>query len=133
MSPGAIWDHRFMPDPPKSRDNDAHDVLAAEEFGVPAPDPALHRDEAHDVLAAEEFVVPAPDPAIQHGPVALPDDPTGLAEPHDVLAAEEFALPAPQPGRSPARARSGPPRGAVLAAATALAALAFRRRRSRHR
>jgi hypothetical protein len=42
------------------RHDAAHDVLAAEEFGVPAPDPALHRDEAHDVLAAEEFGVPAP-------------------------------------------------------------------------
>src|SRR5436190_8158794 len=82
------------PDPALHRDQ-AHDVLAAEAFGVPAPDPALHRDQAHDVLAAEEFGVPAPDPALHHGPVQLPSDPTGIAEPHDVLAAEEFALPAP--------------------------------------
>jgi hypothetical protein len=74
----------------------ARDVLAAEEFGVPAPDPALHQDEARDVLAAEEFGVPAPDPALNHGPIRLPDDPTGIAEAHDVLAAEEFALPAPR-------------------------------------
>ena len=77
-----------------SPNGDAHDVLAAEAFGVPAPDPRLHRDEARDVLAAEEFVVPAPDPAIHHGPVTLPDDPSGISGPHDVLAAEEFALPA---------------------------------------
>jgi hypothetical protein len=52
---------------------------------------------AHDVLAAEEFAVPAPDPSIGHPPVVLPDDPSGIAEPHDVLAAEEFALPASPP------------------------------------
>ena len=73
-----------------------HDVLAAEEFGVPAPDPALHREPPRDVLAAEEFGVPAPDPALHHRPVKLPEDPTGIPEAHDVLAAEEFALPAPR-------------------------------------
>jgi hypothetical protein len=56
---------------------------------IPAEEPA------HDVLAAEEFAVPAPDPRLNHGPVQLPEDPTGIAEPHDVLAAEEFAMPAP--------------------------------------
>jgi hypothetical protein len=52
---------------------------------------------AHDVLAAEEFAVPARDPSIGHPPVVLPDDPSGIAEPHDILAAEEFALPASPP------------------------------------
>jgi hypothetical protein len=53
----------------------------------------------HDILAAEAFVVPAGDPELHpHGPLKLPDDPTGIAEPHDVLAAEEFAMPAPRPG-----------------------------------
>jgi hypothetical protein len=72
---------------------------------TPAEEPA------HDVLAAEEFGVPAPDPGLHHGPVTLPDDPTGIAEPHDVLAAEEFALPAPRGGGAvvaggrPSRAR----------------------------
>ena len=76
----AIWD-----DPPVGTEDsrggsDAHDVLAAEEFGVPAPDPVLH-----------------------HGPVSPPPDPSGIAGPHDVLAAEEFALPAgTAPARSPA-------------------------------
>ncbi|MGH2916230.1 MAG: hypothetical protein ACRDMX_14715, partial [Solirubrobacteraceae bacterium] len=37
--------------------DDAHDVLAAEEFGVGVRDPALHHEPAHDVLAAEEFGV----------------------------------------------------------------------------
>ena len=53
------------------------------------------QEPAHDVLAAEEFGVPAADPGLHHGPVTLPDDPTGIVEPHDVLAAEEFAMPAP--------------------------------------
>ena len=44
-------------------------------------------DEPHDVLAAEEFGIPTRDNRI-------PGDPTGLREPHDVLAAEEFAMPA---------------------------------------
>ena len=74
----------------------AHDVLAAEEFGVPAPDSDLHdaAQPAHDVLAAEEFGMGSADPSLQHGPLRLPDDPSGIAEPHDVLAAEEFAVPA---------------------------------------
>ena len=49
----------------------------------------------HDILAAEEFAMPAPDPDLHHqDPVVLPEDPTGIAEPHDVLAAEEFPIPA---------------------------------------
>lgn len=58
------------------------------ETETPADEPA------HDVLAAEAFAMPAGDPALSHGPVDLPEDPTGIEEPHDVLAAEEFALPA---------------------------------------
>jgi MYXO-CTERM domain-containing protein len=45
------------------------------------------KEEPHDILAAEEFSIPAPD-------TGVPGDPTGLREPHDVLAAEEFAMPA---------------------------------------
>jgi hypothetical protein len=70
----------------------AHDVLAAEEFAVPTADPEL--EPAHDVLAADEFAMPTADPALHHGPVVLPDDPSGIEGPHDVLAAEEFAMPA---------------------------------------
>jgi MYXO-CTERM domain-containing protein len=44
-------------------------------------------DEPHDILAAEEFSIPARENRI-------PGDPTGIREPHDVLAAEEFAMPA---------------------------------------
>lgn len=44
-------------------------------------------DEPHDVLAAEEFAMPA------RSAGDIPPDPTGIQEPHDVLAAEEFAMP----------------------------------------
>jgi len=44
-------------------------------------------EEPHDILAAEEFGIPAREGGI-------PGDPTGIREPHDVLAAEEFAMPA---------------------------------------
>ena len=50
------------------------------------------------MLAAEAFAVPAEDPSLKHGPVVLPDDPSGISEPHDILAAEEFAMPAGAPG-----------------------------------
>jgi hypothetical protein len=53
--------------------------------------------EPHDVLAAEQFAIPAPAEARPRGPVVLPDDPYGMTEPHDVLAAEEFPMPAPPP------------------------------------
>jgi hypothetical protein len=119
-----------MPDRPQTPDETAHDVLAAEEFGVPAPDPALHRDEVHDVLAAEEFVVPAPDPTFHHGPVMLPDDPSGISDPHDVLAAEEFALPAGHAtGSLPPEGRAGS-RALVAAGTAAALALLLRKRRS---
>jgi hypothetical protein len=85
----------------------------------------------HDVLAAEEFALPAPDPSLHHGPVTLPDDPTGIAEPHDVLAAEEFAMPAPrsggQGGGSTPRAR--PSRRMVVLAGVGLVLLAVLVRR----
>jgi hypothetical protein len=55
---------------------------------------------AHDILAAEAFAVPAPDPRLRHH-LVLPDDPAGTPEPHDILAAEEFAMPAPEDERGP--------------------------------
>jgi hypothetical protein len=86
---------------------------------------------ARDVLAAEAFAVPAPDPALRHEPIDLPQDPTGIAEPHDVLAAEEFALPAAEhhaghgaSGRSTRFAW----RVGIGAAAVALLAAGLRRR-----
>ncbi|MGO9960426.1 MAG: hypothetical protein ACLP50_31370 [Solirubrobacteraceae bacterium] len=92
------------------------------------------REPAHDILAAEEFGVPAPDPALHHHrPVILPADPTGIAEPHDVLAAEEFAMPAPTaraPVSQPPRPRLGPA-ALALAAAGGLGLLVTRRLRKR--
>ena len=75
----------------------ATDVLAAEVFGVPAPDPsfrARYQEPVSDVLAAEVFGVPAPDPAFTPEDLVLPADLVGV-EPRDVLIAEEFAMPAP--------------------------------------
>ena len=51
-----------------------------------------------DVLAAEVFVVPAPDPALTPEHLDLPSDLVG-GEPRDVLVAEEFAMPAPDEAR----------------------------------
>jgi hypothetical protein len=51
-----------------------------------------------DVLAAEEFGVPAPDPALQPENLQLPADLVG-DEPRDVLVAEDFAMPAPDEAR----------------------------------
>jgi hypothetical protein len=85
-------------------------------------------DGPHDVLAAEEFVLPAPDPDLR-GPVKLPEDPTGIAEPHDVLAAEEFPMPA---ARRPLLGQAGPSKQSRgLVGAGGLLALALLRRRRR--
>ena len=99
------------------------------ETKTPAEEPA------HDVLAAEAFAMPAPDPRLHHGPVVLPDDPTGIAEPHDVLAAEEFAMPSAWPssgsGVLTQRAESSRRRQSAGAALLALMALRWIRRRRR--
>ena len=93
------------------------------------------QEPAHDVLAAEEFAVPAPDPRLNHGPVELPDDPTGIAEPHDVLAAEEFAMPAPygQPSAAELLARERRRQAVPLIGVGILLSGALARRRLRRR
>ncbi len=92
-------------------------------------------EEAHDVLAAEAFQVPAADPELHHhGPVVLPEDPSGNPEPHDILAAEEFAMPAPRPAYHPAelaQRRGGWVRMAVEIVAVLALVRAVRRLRSR--
>jgi hypothetical protein len=115
---------------PRLHGDGPHDVLAAEEFVVPAPDPGLHVDRPHDVLAAEEFELGAADPALHRGRLTPPPDPSGITEPHDVLAAEEFAVPAgrggaAQPGSWTAVAMRGPRAGggARVAVLAVLAAL----------
>ncbi|SEH10407.1 hypothetical protein [Thermoleophilum album] len=89
-------------------------------------------EEPHDVLAADQFAIPAPE---ERPPV----DPTGIAEPHDVLAADQFAIPAPdatQEASSRASAGAGQSRGLArlgpwlaLTGAVVVVALAYRRAR----
>jgi MYXO-CTERM domain-containing protein len=89
------------------------------------------QEPVHDVLAAEMFGMPAPDPELHHhGPVQLPGDPTGIEEPHDVLAAEEFPMPAPRPGGHLSEGHRSPSqRAAIAGAGLLLVALLLRRRR----
>lgn len=95
---------------------------------------APREEPAKDVLAAEEFAVPAPDPALRPRPIALPDDPTGIAEPHDVLAAEEFALPVgPRSGGGLLRSRRSPGPLGWAAIGVLLLFLLLLLRRSRRR
>jgi hypothetical protein len=89
---------------------------------------------AHDILAAEAFAVPTPDPSLRQRPVELPEDPSGIAEPHDILAAEEFAMPAVQPAERQSlarRAKSSRPVWAAIAAGVLGALRAVRRARRR--
>jgi hypothetical protein len=90
---------------------------------------------AHDVLAAEAFAVPAPDPRLRPRPIVVPDDPSGISEPHDILAAEEFAMPAAPSEAAHATSRpvTGAPRWSAVGAAAALLALVGLRRRRRRR
>jgi hypothetical protein len=89
---------------------------------------------AHDVLAAEAFAMPAPDPTLHHGPVVLPDDPAGIVEPHDVLAAEEFPMPAPRTTHPDGRGRPVKASHRIgIAAAVGFLALLVRRVRRRRR
>jgi hypothetical protein len=104
--------------------------------GAIPPEPNAS-DEPHDVLAAEQFAMPAPEAAWHAGPVEVPPEPNGSEEPHDVLAAEAFAMPAPPPhvafAAAPAESR-GPSRRSLAAVAAglgvALAAILRRRRRA---
>jgi hypothetical protein len=123
-------DPMLKPEPPR-------DVLAAEEFALPAPDPMLKPEAPRDVLAAEEFALPAPDPMLRPERLELPTDLVG-GELRDVLVAEEFAIPAPSEAHEPpsitAPAGSPVARRAAwkLGAALALYAL-WRGRRARRR
>jgi hypothetical protein len=67
-----------------------------------------------DVLAAEEFGVPAPDPALTPEELDLPKDLVG-DQPRDVLAAEEFAMPAPDEARVPPGPGRRPPFARLVA------------------
>jgi hypothetical protein len=91
----------------------------------------VDEDAAHDVLAAEAFAVPAPDPELRQRQIRLPEDPSGIAEPHDILAAEEFAMPAARPAPVGSRASTRPSRGGAVAAALGGLILLLRLRRRR--
>jgi hypothetical protein len=113
----AIWeDARQMPE----RDRQA----------IPAEPNAS--EQPHDVLAAEQFAMPAPEEARRRGPIVLPADPTGATEPHDVLAAEEFAMPAPE-RRPPFAGTPKSRRSKAVPLAAGLGVLAVLRRRRRAR
>ncbi len=68
---------------------------------------------AVDVLAAEEFGVPAPDPALRPEKLVLPPDPVA-DKPHDVLAAEAFAMPSPEEAHKVPTAVSRRNRAAIV-------------------
>jgi hypothetical protein len=94
----------------------------------------IENSEPVDVLAAEEFAVPAPDPALHHEHLDLPPDLIG-EEPRDVLAAEEFAMPAPEEAHHPRSARKQRKQLAIKVALNAvpLAAVWLLRRARRKR
>jgi hypothetical protein len=102
--------------------------VAVQERRLSATDEGL----AHDILAAEAFAMPAPEPRL-HPELLLPDDPAEILGPHDILAAEEFAMPAPDAGPRGQAVRQatapGRPRWAGLAGAGLLAYWVGRRRR----
>jgi len=87
-------------------------------------------DPPHDVLAAEAFAVPSPDPELSQRPVAVPEDPAGIPEPHDVLAADEFPMPAARPHLDAGRGNAGAMRRGGLAVAAGLLGWLILKRRS---
>ena len=78
-------------------------------------------EKPHDVLAAEEFGIPTRENRI-------PGDPTGLREPHDVLAAEEFAMPAGAEPHGDGGGRPSPRAFVPLALAALVLLMVLRRR-----
>jgi hypothetical protein len=90
-----------------------------DEFRI--PDDPHGIQEAHDVLAADEFAMPARGDYGLH----LPKDWHG-EKPHDVLAADEFAMPS-GPDRVVQTLKSGGASSSLkLLGAAALAALLYR-------
>ncbi len=85
--------------PERRQEDNPHDILAAEEFGIGT------RDERH------------------------PPDPTGIHEAHDILAAEEFAMPSPADHAEHGSGGPSPARWIPLAALALVAAVLLRRRK----
>jgi hypothetical protein len=91
---------------------------------IDLPDDPTGIEEPHDVLAAEEFAMPA------RSAGDIPPDPTGIQEPHDVLAAEEFAMPGAGIDHDESGPFVDP-RSLIPGALLILAALLLRRRRAK--
>ena len=86
-------------------------------------------DAPHDVLAAEEFAMPAGGDVRR---LKLSGNVDGVDDPHDILAAEDFAMPSGPDTSLGDKLRQGAPANslvfAVAAAAAVLAFAAVRRR-----
>ena len=80
-------------------------------------------EQPHDVLAAEEFGIGTRDERV-------PPDPTGIKGPHDVLAAEEFAMPSPADHADAGSGGPGARTWVPVAALALVALRLLRRRRS---
>jgi len=74
------------PEPSEAPEHEPRDILAAEAFAVGAGDPGLHHEPARDVLAAEEFPLPAPE---QH---SVPPD-WQAPDPASAASAETAVVP----------------------------------------
>jgi MYXO-CTERM domain-containing protein len=93
---------------------------------IDLPEDPTGIDQPHDVLAAEEFAMPA------RSAGDIPPDPTGIQEPHDVLAAEEFAMPGAGVDHSADDGFIDPRSLIPGALAVLVVLLLLRRRRRRH-
>src|SRR3954469_22933691 len=91
-----------------------------DELRIPGDPNAI--DEPHDVLAADEFAIPARGDYGLH----LPRDPHGIEEPHDVLAADEFGFPSGPDWAAGTLQSGGAPNPLIVLGAAALAVLLYR-------
>lgn len=80
-------------------------------------------DDPHDILAAEDFAMPAGGDVRR---LKLSGNVDGIDTPHDILAAEDFAMPSGPDSTLGDKLRQGAPASSlVLAVAAAAAVLAF--------
>jgi hypothetical protein len=90
-----------------------------------APETPPNREPARDILAAEAFAVPTPDPALRREPLVLPEDPSGIAEDFAMPAAQ----PRERSGGRLAPVTQSPWRVGLGAVGALLAWVGLRRRR----
>lgn len=79
-------------------------------------------EDPHDILAAEEFAMPAGGDVRR---LRLSGNVDGIETPHDILAAEDFAMPSGPDSLGDKLRQGGPASSLVLAVAAAAAVLAF--------